>query len=111
MDEDKPPCLKRFGFLPEQEKVKHKSRRRIGRQKSERHYVRDSRGVYLTTREAEASWLIARGCTIREVAQKMSLSPRTVEFYLGNVRHKLGAQNKNELLQILYDNDFFQQLQ
>lgn len=107
MDEDKASYLKRFGFLPTEKNVKCQSQRHIGRKKSERHYINENCGVYLTTREAEASRLLAQGRTIREAAQKMELSPRTVEFYLSNVRHKLGVQNKNELLQILYDNDFF----
>lgn len=111
MDEDKLSYLKRFGFLPTQKKVKCKLQRHIGRKKSRRHYVKENGGVYLTTREVEVICLLAQGCTIRVVAEKMALSPRTVEFYLSNMRHKLGAQSKNELLKTLYENDFFQQFQ
>ena len=110
MDEDQPPCLKRFGFLPTIKRKKEKVRHRVGRKKSDRHYVRDVRGIYLTSREAESCCLAARGCTIRETAIRMELSPRTVEFYLANARRKLNVSSKGELLQVLYENDFFQQL-
>ena len=110
MDEDQPSlCLKRFGFLPANQCKKQQRQKNVGRRKSERYYLRECQGIYLTSREAEASALIAKGCTVRESADRMSLSPRTVEFYLSNVRRKLGVRNKNELLHTLYDKDFFQQ--
>lgn len=110
MEDDKDICLKGYGFLSRETLSTKKSFRRLGRQKSERYYLNDVPGVYLTTREAEVSWHIARGCTIREAAERMSLSHRTIEFYLRNIRRKVGARNKNELLRILFDNAFFQHL-
>ncbi len=105
MDEEEPLCLKRFGYLPTKEGME--SQRKVGRRKSERHYVKDNPGLYLTSREAQVSRLIASGFTIREAAKQVSLSPRTVEFYLSNIRRKLGVRNKNELIRFLHDNDFF----
>jgi len=105
MDEEEPLCLKRFGFLPTKKEAK--SQQKLGRQKSERHYIKEDSGLYLTSREAQVSRLIANGFTIREAAEQVSLSPRTVEFYLSNIRRKLGVRNKNELIRFLHDNDFF----
>lgn len=108
MDKKELPCLKKFGFLPKA--VKPTKPKKPGRQASDRYYLRDKQGVYLTTREFEISFYMATGFTVKEAAAKLALSIRTAEFYLANVRRKLSVRNKQELLRVLFDNDFFQQL-
>jgi DNA-binding CsgD family transcriptional regulator len=109
MSDEKSVCLKRFGFLPKAASLQEKPAG-VGRRKSQRFYVKDIKGVYLTTREVEVMRHLADGCTVRKAAESMQLSPRTVEFYVQNVRHKLAARNKKELLQILFQHDFFEHL-
>lgn len=46
-------------------------------------------GVALTRREVQVLYLICQGCTNKGVAQRISLSPRTVEYYIKNIRKKL----------------------
>jgi DNA-binding NarL/FixJ family response regulator len=43
--------------------------------------------------------LIARGYTYKEVARRISVSPRTVETHVASVLRKLQLSNRNELTQ------------
>ncbi|MGH8909150.1 MAG: AAA family ATPase [Egibacteraceae bacterium] len=51
----------------------------------------------LTPKEAEVAWLVAQGRTNREVAQLLSVTPRTVAFHLGNIYRKLDIRSRAEL--------------
>jgi len=48
------------------------------------------------------------GATIRETADKLLISPRTVETYLENIKDKLGCNKKSELISKLLKNGFVQ---
>lgn len=52
----------------------------------------------LSNRQHECCELIMKGYTTKEIAANMGLSARTVEYYLNNVKVKLGCKNKTELL-------------
>lgn len=52
----------------------------------------------LSEREREVVHLIASGLSAKEVAQKICLSPRTVEHHLENIRHKLRAKNRAHII-------------
>lgn len=54
-------------------------------------------GVHLTGQELTVSDLVADGESNRQVAEKLSLSVRTVEYHLRNVYLKLGVRNRTEL--------------
>jgi DNA-binding CsgD family transcriptional regulator len=58
-------------------------------------------GVYLTQREADCVLVLLQVKTIKKAAVHLNLSPRTVEFYLRNVRIKLGCKKKTELIRII----------
>ncbi|HET6831617.1 MAG TPA: response regulator transcription factor [Solirubrobacterales bacterium] len=51
----------------------------------------------LTLREREVLRLIARGYMYKEVAQRLSISPRTVEAHVSAVLRKLQLSNRHEL--------------
>jgi DNA-binding NarL/FixJ family response regulator len=53
-----------------------------------------ARGAELTPREHEILSLIAEGLTNREIAQRFTLSPRTVETHVERVLAKLGANSR-----------------
>lgn len=44
----------------------------------------------LTRREREVAALVAKGMSNRQIATRLLLSPRTVDFHVGNIRTKLG---------------------
>ena len=52
----------------------------------------------LTTREREVLQLAAEGLSNAEIAQKLTLSPRTVEMHRGNLTRKLDLQSQTDLV-------------
>ncbi len=68
-------------------------------------------GVYFTQREAECLFYLMRGMTIVATAAMLELSPRTVEFYVKNMRIKMNALSKSDLLDRLHEVDFLQKLE
>ncbi len=53
----------------------------------------------LTKRELEILQLIAEGFTIKEIAEKLVLSPSTVHSHRTNLLHKLNLNSRHELVQ------------
>lgn len=51
----------------------------------------------LTDRERDVALLVGRGWTNPEIARELYLSPKTVEFHLGNVYAELGVGGRREL--------------
>ena len=52
----------------------------------------------LTDRELEVLRLIAKGLTARQVAERLVLSPRTVQNHIQNTLHKLQLHNRAQLV-------------
>jgi DNA-binding NarL/FixJ family response regulator len=56
----------------------------------------------LTSREMEVVRAVVAGCTNREIAEKLSISPNTTKHHLSNVFDKLGVSNRLELALFAY---------
>ena len=56
------------------------------------------KNLTLSNRELEVVQWIGRGCTIKDIAKTLQLSPRTVEQYLNNVKIKSGIKKKAKSL-------------
>lgn len=56
--------------------------------------VRTEQAVRLSSREAEILSLIARGDSGKEVAARLFVSKRTVDYHLSNAYLKLGVSNR-----------------
>lgn len=56
----------------------------------------------MSRRERECLHLIAAGCSMKEVAKQLSLSPFTVREYLGNASRRLGARNLPQLVSLAW---------
>lgn len=54
--------------------------------------------VTLTNRESDCIACLKKGYTIKETAQILGISPRTVETYLNNLRKKFDCKRKRQLL-------------
>lgn len=54
--------------------------------------------IHLTQREREIIQLIAEGLTSQQMADKLFISPRTVETHRANVMKKIGVKNAVELV-------------
>ena len=50
----------------------------------------------LTTRQCEVLRLVAAGNTDKQIAQRLRLSPRTVEMHVGNALRALGCRTRAE---------------
>ncbi|MFI5833318.1 ATP-binding protein [Micromonospora sp. NPDC051300] len=62
----------------------------------------DDRGVdRLTSQERQIALHVAEGLTNREIATRIFLSPKTVEYHLGNVYRKLRLRSRPELIRHL----------
>lgn len=56
-------------------------------------------GVYenLTTRELEVALAVSEGRSNRDIASRLSMSQKTVEYHLGNIFGKLGVKSRTQL--------------
>ena len=54
--------------------------------------------VYLTQREAECMKYLVQGYTFKETGTALSLSARTIEFYVKNIKKKMKLRKKSELI-------------
>jgi DNA-binding CsgD family transcriptional regulator len=57
-----------------------------------------SRGASLSSRERECLTLASRGLTSEDIAGRLQISPRTVEFHFAGIRSKLAAVNRQEAI-------------
>lgn len=57
-------------------------------------------GGFLSQREAECLSLLAQGLRTQRIAERMAISPATVEFHFKNARRKLGAHTREHALAI-----------
>lgn len=54
----------------------------------------------LTAREAEVLSLVAAGLANKEIAERLSISERTVKFHVSAVLSKLGAKNRTQAVRL-----------
>ena len=60
----------------------------------------ETRHLELTPQELQIAHLVADGLTNRQVAAQLFLSPRTIDFHLGNLFRKLGISSRTELARL-----------
>jgi len=58
----------------------------------------ESASLRLTAREQQVLQFTAEGLTSQQTAQRLSISPRTVEMHRGKLMHKLGLQGTADLV-------------
>jgi len=57
-------------------------------------------GDSLSDRERQVLGLLAEGYTYQSIAQRMQISPHTVDTYLRRIRGKTGARDRAHLLRL-----------
>lgn len=55
----------------------------------------------LSSHELQVAALVCRGATNREAATALFVSPKTVDYHLGNIYRKLGIRSRTELTRLL----------
>lgn len=55
--------------------------------------------ITFTERQEEVIRLLARGCSINEIAAKLGISPTTVKGHTDTIRHKLGVERVRQIPQ------------
>lgn len=58
----------------------------------------------LSKRQNECLYLLAHGMTIKEIAKKIGLSPRTIEHYLEVIKTKLNCTSRSDLIKSFLEN-------
>jgi DNA-binding CsgD family transcriptional regulator len=62
--------------------------------------------IYFTKREAECVVWLLKGKKFSEIATILNLSSRTVEYYMQNIKAKVGCRTKLELIDMIQASDF-----
>ena len=57
----------------------------------------------MTDRETEVARLIKRGMTNAEIAAELFITPKAVEYHLGNIYAKFGVTGRHQLRRLLGD--------
>jgi two-component system response regulator NreC len=65
----------------------------------EKENVTPEEGITLSPREKEILYLVAKGYSGKEIAEKLVISPSTVHTHRTNLMAKLGLSNRRELVQ------------
>jgi DNA-binding CsgD family transcriptional regulator len=61
----------------------------------------------LTQREKQCLTYLAKGYNSKQIAKKLSISPRTIEFHLDNIKLKSGCATKSQLIERLAEKILF----
>ena len=69
-------------------------------------YYLQNYNFYLTKREIDCIYYLRKGFTVKHIAKALNISPRTVEYYINEVKIKVGAQYKNDILNLFQNNSF-----
>ncbi len=73
----------------------------------ERYYLDDEQQEdYLTRQEARCMVCFLRGMTVKATADMLELSPRTVEYYVNNMKKRLSCSSKYDLVRLVIESKF-----
>lgn len=68
----------------------------------DRYYILDDTADgYVTKREYQVLGFLSQGRSIKEIADAMGLTPRTIKSYLYNAMNRLGCHSRSQILEIL----------
>lgn len=96
-------CL---GMAEDEEKLRVMRSTQKARVRNEYGLGKKHPNVHFSQREAECMLLLLKGMLVREAAEELALSVRTAEYYVLNMRAKLGCQTKAELLDLVAKSSF-----
>ena len=56
-------------------------------------------GIRLSKRQSQCLYHVLRGKSAVAIAKILGLSPKTVEYYIDEIKNKMRCQNKSELIE------------
>jgi HD-GYP domain-containing protein (c-di-GMP phosphodiesterase class II) len=71
--------------------------------------LRRERPAGLTDREVEVLRLVAKGCSNRQIAERLIISLRTAEFHVQQIYRKIGASNRASAAMFTMEHHLFDQ--
>ncbi len=74
-------------------------KKRYAGQKEQAYYLSANENPFqLSERELECLFFTLRGSTAKQIAEQFGLSKRSIEYYLDNIKNKMGCTTKTELV-------------
>lgn len=70
----------------------------------------EDRSIHLTQRQGECLYYLAQHYTVKEIAQILQLSNRTVETYIQTVKDKIEISSRTDLLKFIQKHELAQKL-
>lgn len=67
--------------------------------------IREENTFGITARETQCLLLIAKQYTVKEMAQSLEVSERTINFHIQKINHKMGTKNKYQSLAKALENN------
>lgn len=64
----------------------------------------------LTQRQSQCLYYLILGMTAKQIGKIINLSPRTVEFYINQLKEKFSCRNRSELIRKAVEMDFIRNL-
>ena len=61
---------------------------------------------HFSSRELECIFFLLRGMSAKQIALFLGLSKRTIEFYIDNIKNKVGCNKKSELLELMLEKNY-----
>jgi DNA-binding CsgD family transcriptional regulator len=85
--------------FPESEFTDHKIKQFLSKTQTPQKIIKKNREeLRITKREGQCLYHLSSGNTFKEIGKILNLSPRTVEFYINNLKEKSGYKSKEELI-------------
>ena len=107
LNKDNPSYDFLFTSMKEQKTDTSNKQKNKSKTSMKKYYLGDDfNNTYLTEREAQCMSCLIKGFTLQETAIKFDLSPRTVEFYVKNIKKKLSCHSKSTLIGKVMESDF-----
>lgn len=64
--------------------------------------------IKLSKQQYRCLYFLSHGMTYKEIAREMTLSPRTVEYYMEAIRKKTNLQSKSKLVSFFLRQNYHQ---
>jgi DNA-binding NarL/FixJ family response regulator len=61
----------------------------------------------LTPAEERVFWEVIQGLTNKQISERLFISARTVQTHVSSILHKLGLENRSQLVRFAYEQGYY----